>query len=212
MIPFEIKHFQFGLTGVNLCVPDTDFIQKDYEERKISNPEAIFPYWAKLWPASIALCEFIIENPAYLKNKQVLELAAGLSLPSLLASSFATNVIASDYVQDAVDTINLSIAENNITNMQCRLIDWNNIDKYIKTDVLLLSDINYSPNEFDQLFKVINLFIEQQTTIIISTPQRITAKKFMERLIQWKIREKEIAIDDDNGTVYNSIWVLRNCQ
>lgn len=48
-----------------------------------------FPYWSKCWPSAIALSNFIAKNQALIQDKQVLELATGLGLPSLVAARFA---------------------------------------------------------------------------------------------------------------------------
>ena len=107
-IPFYIDSYTFGRTGIKLCVPDANYIQQQYNQNKLKGADAEFPYWAKLWPASIALCEFIAANPNYIKNKTILELAAGLGLPSLLSAFYATGVTASDYLPEAVEFIKQS--------------------------------------------------------------------------------------------------------
>lgn len=208
-IPFHIDTYTFGNHEIKLAVPDADYIQQQYNQNKSNGINAEFPYWAKLWPASIALCEFIAANTQYIQNKTVLELAAGLGLPSLLSAQHASNVIASDYLPDAVEFIKQSADENHLQNIECRLIDWNSIDSSISADVLLLSDINYAPVAFDRLFEVIKSFLSKGTTILLSTPQRLSAKSFLERLSSWCIAEEEREILYNNEKVYTTVWVLK---
>ena len=94
-------------------------------------------------------------------------------------------------------------------NLKCRLIDWNSIDALISADVLLLSDINYAPVAFDQLFEVIKSFLQKGCTILLSTPQRLSAKSFLERLSGWCIAEEEREILYNNEKVYTTVWVLK---
>src|SRR5688572_33367426 len=50
----------------------------------------LFPYTtlfrSQVWPSAIALSEFIVSNQQLVHNKNILELGAGLGLPSLVAS------------------------------------------------------------------------------------------------------------------------------
>ncbi len=208
-IPFHINTYTFGTQKIKLCIPDSDYIQQQFNENKLNGIDTEFPYWAKLWPASVALCEFITANTTYIQNKTVLELAAGLGLPSLLSALYSTHVIASDYLHEAVAFIKQSADINHLQNIQCRLIDWNRIDESITCDVLLLSDINYAPVAFDQLFLVIQNFLQKGATVLLSTPQRLSAKSFLESLSGWRIAEKEMVIQHNNETIYTSVWVLQ---
>lgn len=208
-IPFHIDTYTFGNHEIKLAVPDAAYIQQQYNQKKSEGIDAEFPYWAKLWPASIALCEFIAANTHYIKNKTVLELAAGLGLPSLLSAQHASNVIASDYLPEAVEFIKQSVHENRLQNIQCNIIDWNSIDGSISADVLLLSDINYAPVAFDRLLEVIKFFLQKGSTILLSTPQRLSAKSFLERLSNWRIAEEEIEVLYNNDKVFTTVWVLK---
>ena len=208
-IPFHLETHQFGASTIQLQIPDDGYIQQKYKTEKLNDKATPFPYWARIWPSSIALCEFIAGNPVYIQNKNVLELAAGLGLPSLLSAPFAANVIASDYLPEAVGFIRQSAAVNNFQNIECRLIDWNAIDESITADVLLLSDINYAPAAFEQLFKVVYSFIMKGSTILLSTPQRLSAKSFLEKLLHWRINEKEMVIQCNNEAIYTTVWVLK---
>ena len=73
-------------------------------------------------------------------------LAAGLGLPSLLAARYAYEVHASDHIPEAVELMKRSADLNGILNMKCSLLDWNCLPENIRTDILLLSDINYDPS------------------------------------------------------------------
>lgn len=44
------------------------------------------PYWCRAWPSAVALAELILEQPALVKGKQVLELGCGLGIAGLSAA------------------------------------------------------------------------------------------------------------------------------
>jgi len=121
LLPYHIETFLFGTHTIELIIPDNNELKTRYEQ---NNKEA-FPYWAKVWEAAIALSEFIYEQESLFKDKAVLELAAGLGLVSLVASPFAKQVVCSDYAEDALPYIRLSIQQNQFNNISTALIDWN---------------------------------------------------------------------------------------
>lgn len=142
-----------------------------------------FPFWAKLWPASFALCHFIEDHSDWVTNKKVLELAAGLGLPSLYVSEFAMSVHCSDYNKDAVALISENIKLNGISNMIASKIDWNQLPEDIDSEIILMSDVNYDPDDFDRLFQLIHRLLEKGNTILLSTPQRLVGKAFITALL-----------------------------
>lgn len=208
--PATIQSFSFHNHPLEAFVPDSEWIQQDYLQRKAAGSDPAFPYWAKVWPAAKALCEFMALQPEIVKDLSVLELAAGIGLPSLLAARFAKSVIASDYMEEAVDIIQRSVIHNNCTNVQAQVLDWSALPENVQADVLLLSDINYDPASFDVLYKVLQRFLQKGSTILLSTPQRIAGRAFMERLLPWCFQQEEFKIAQNDEIVYITIWVLVN--
>lgn len=197
--------FSFGPVTVQLWVPDLDQIRDRYNTEQQTAP---FPYWAKLWPSAIALCRFITDHPALMAQKTVLELAAGLGLPGIVASHYASQVTVSDYIPDAVDTMSASVDLNERTNIICRQFDWYDLPPDLSADVLLLSDINYEPDAFETLRKVLLLFLERGSTIILATPQRLMARPFIETLLPFCVQQEEIAVSVQEEQVFISVLVL----
>lgn len=150
-----------------------------------------FPFWAKLWPSAFALTEFMQENPHWIKNRKVLELAAGLGLPSLFASGLAATVICSDYNQEAVECIKDNILLNGIENMEALIINWEQIPEHLDWDLLIMSDVNYNPADFEILLKCMTEFLERGKTILLSTPQRLAGRSFIEQLLPYCVVNEE---------------------
>jgi predicted nicotinamide N-methyase len=207
--PATLQSFPFGEYRVQAYVPDAAALQQWYTIEKEKNGITPFPYWAKVWPASLALCTFIADQPHFIQNKKVLELAAGLGLPSLLSSQLATEVICSDYINEAVETMQTSIEHNKLLNVHSQLLDWNHLPADLKTDILLLSDINYDPEVFESLFQLIEQFIKAGTTILLATPQRIMAKPFIEQLMKYCLLQKEIEVNEKGMKTICSVLVLK---
>lgn len=203
MLSSTIQEFIFDNTTVQLVVPSVDAVQQWYRQQTTETP---FPYWAKVWPAALALSSFLVQNKHLIQHKRVLEIAAGLGLPSLVAAQFASTVSCSDYVQEPLDFVEQSIQHNQLNNISCSILNWNDIPKNILTDVLLLSDINYEPTAFKSLLNMLQQFLQQSTTIILATPQRLMAKPFIEQLLPYCIQQENVVVQETGI----SILVLSN--
>ena len=157
-----------------------------------------FPFWAKLWPSSIALLDVLKAHPHLIQNKHILEIGAGIGLPSLMMAGIAKSVQISDYDKEAVDLLQKNIEHLQIQNAEALQLDWNAIPENIQPDVVLLSDVNYDPAQFDVLIHLIEKFMRQGSTIILSTPQRIMASPFVLKL-ELYIKERYEAFAYENG-------------
>jgi predicted nicotinamide N-methyase len=203
-----LQNFEFGPNHLQVFVPDLTIVKEQYQHLKKEKPSVAFPYWSQVWPAALGLCRFLVKHTHYIQNKKVLELAAGLGLPSLLAARYASEVCASDHIPEAVELMKRSAAHNGILNMKCGLLDWNNLPDSISTDVLLISDINYDPAEFEIVFTVLQKFLKNGTTIILSTPQRLIAKPFIDRLLPFCIKREEVLVENVRQQTIISVMVL----
>jgi methyltransferase-like protein 23 len=192
----QLQHLQRPGYTIDLFVPNAQEVQNIYFQQKQLQAQVPFPHWTKLWPAALAMGDLIYQHPEWVKDKKVLELAAGLGLPSFIAARYATAVCCSDYLDEAVDTMSKTVQHLQLTNVTCELLDWNHLPEDLTVDVLLLSDINYDPEQFEQLYQVLQRFIQQGTIIILTTPQRLMAKPFIEKLLPLCKQQYEMAVDD----------------
>jgi predicted nicotinamide N-methyase len=133
-----------------------------------------------------------------IQNKHVLEIGAGIGLPSLMMAGFTKSIQISDYDKEAVALLQKNIAHLQLQNAKALQLDWNALPENLQPDVLILSDVNYDPTQFDVLISLIDKFIHQGSTIILSTPQRIMASPFVQKLESFIIERHE-ALADENG-------------
>lgn len=193
---------------VSYYAPDLNFVEEKYRSKNLQEAMEPFPYWVKVWPAALGLCNFIIEHPHFIYQKQILELAGGLGLPSLVATRYAKQVCFSDYSPEAVEVVKRSVSFNGFKNIDCKVLDWHHLSLVPYTEVLLLSDVNYEPSEFDTIIKVIESFLQKGTIIILSTPQRLMAIPFIEKIIPWCQNRKEISVLYKEQNVAISVFIL----
>lgn len=186
-----------------MLAPDISAVKKAYAGGNIGS----LPYWAATWPSAIALSIYLQHHPEIISQKRVLELAAGLGLPSLVAAAFAHSVYCTDMSAEAMDIAARSALLNGLTNMQCACINWNNIPQDLEADVLLLSDVNYDPEVFPALLQAMQSFLQRGTVIVLATPQRLMAKPFIEQLLPY-CRSHEIISAALPGELLADISVL----
>jgi predicted nicotinamide N-methyase len=204
-----LQTFRFGEYQFNAFVPEPLALQQTFAKQVETDRLAPAPYWAQVWAAAYALCHFLATEPEYIKDKKLMELAAGLGLPSFLAAQIAGSVICSDISTEAVAIMERSIDQNEYRNCKAMVVDWNNLPTDLSADVILLSDINYEPKEFESLYKVIHQFILKGCTIILSTPQRLMAKPFIERLEKFIIHRITVTITELQPATDCSVFVLK---
>ena len=199
----ELKNFHLNEKIIEIYIPVPSFVQQRYNEGVMP-----FPYWSKVWPAAMAMSNYLLKNPHLIKGKKLLELAAGLGLPSITAAVFAQHVICSDYLPESVAIIQQSVRHNNLKNVDVKILNWYNLPADLNTDILLLSDINYEPEAFKWQHALINSFLDKGTQIVLSTPQRLVGKDFIEPLLPFCKQREDLSVMNEGKEVMVHTFLL----
>lgn len=204
--PLQLCSFSKDL---QLYIPDPASLQSFYSQRLAEDPDSPFPYWAKVWAAGKALASFLLTVPELTAHKIVLEIGAGIGLPSFSIAGRAARLIISDHNPEAVALLNKNIEWLGLDNTSARQIDWNHFPPDLHADTILLSDINYAPEQFESLLKLMKLWMESGTTVVLSTPQRIMGVPFVEALTAYISFQTSCIIEEPGGMTDISILVLQ---
>jgi predicted nicotinamide N-methyase len=207
MLHAELRKFQIGDTLIEIFVPNASEIRKCWEEGWIASP-----YWAQVWPSAIALSRFILSHPWHIKGRSVVELAAGLGLPSLVAAPIASKVYASDQSPDAVSLLLRSAQHLELQNLEAEVLDWRQYTPIPHAEVLLLSDVNYEPTELAPLTSLMYSFLKKGITILLSTPPRLTARDFLAGFLPYCLEKEEYMIDHGGKEVLVTVFVLSSAK
>jgi predicted nicotinamide N-methyase len=195
--------------GPSLFVPIPALIKTTYENLVTSNPTTIFPYWAKIWASAYAMLEFLQEQPLWIQNKMVLEIGAGIGVPSLSIAAQTHKIIISDYAPDAVAVIQKNIEHLKLSNALAVCINWNHIPDNIIADTILLSDTNYEPAAHNNLVSVIDTFINKGSTVILATPNRLASNPFIESVSKYMYHSTYYSINENETTSQIVVMVLK---
>jgi predicted nicotinamide N-methyase len=207
MYPLQLYTFNHGLT---LYAPEPKLIKPTYEKLVAENPATIFPYWAKIWASAHAMSDFLQEEPTYVQNKIVLEIGAGIGLPSLSIAKQAQKIVISDYAPDAVSLIQKNIEHLKLSNTWSERIDWNTISEDLVADTVILSDTNYEPAAHNHLILLINKFINKGSTILLATPNRIASNPFIEKISKYISSTKKYSIPENDAYIDIVVMVLKH--
>jgi predicted nicotinamide N-methyase len=202
LFPTVEQHFLFKSCAIKLSIPEPGAVYQWFSTLKEKEHIAESTYWSRLWPAAIGLCYFMDNNLALIKNKKILELGAGLGLPSLFAGFFTDVVFCTDIHPNAISWAKNAASINGLPHVQHSIADWNKLPhELMDVEVVLLSDGNYNPKDFDQLFQLIHDFLEQGTQVILCTPQRLSAKPFVSSLLPKCQKQEQFEIRLKGNTV-----------
>ncbi len=114
-----------------------------------------FPFWAKLWEASLVLADFVatLEPP-----KRILEIGAGLGVPGLTAAAFGHQVTLTDYDDLPLNLIQRS-AEANGLSVKIVTLDWLNPNDLGQFDIILGAEVVYAGRLFQPLLDIFRRYL-----------------------------------------------------
>jgi len=139
------------------------------------------PFWADLWPASIALARDICLRRS-LAGKRTLELGCGLGLAGIAAAHAGARVTFSDYEPDALlftrFNVFTNLGEAGSASTDVCLLDWRDSSLAGQYDVILGADILYERKVFTALAALFRRMLQPGGYVLLSDPNRSTGKEF----------------------------------
>jgi predicted nicotinamide N-methyase len=144
--------------------------------------DEFLPYWAELWPSGVALAAYV--GGLDLRGRRVLELGAGLGLPSLAAALRGADVLATDWAEDAVALLRANADRNGVP-LRAKVARWDDPAAFgAGWDVVLAADVLYEQRNAEQLLVLLPCLQPQE--ILLAEPGRPFAKDFLAR---WDVDE-----------------------
>ena len=111
-----------------------------------------------------------------MRGRRVLELGAGLGLPSLAAALGGADVLATDWAEDAVSLLRAN-AERNHLRLRAELARWDEPERFgAGWDVVLAADVLYERRNADQLLDLLPRL--EAAEILFAEPGRPFAAAF----------------------------------
>ncbi len=150
------------------------------------------PYWMDLWPSALALARYLIRHKELFFHKSIIEIGAGLALPSIAIAPFCKEITITDYLEDALKYARENCQLNQIRNAKFLHLDWRKMDDDKKYDIVLASDIAYEKRFFGEIPIAINSLLADDGTCYFAEPGRIQSKKFMDEILPGHFHSKHL--------------------
>ena len=148
-----------------------------------------FPFWVKLWEASMMLAHTMGSLPPK-PGSTLLELGAGLAAPGLVAAALGYKVTLSDYEPIILDFQRVSAAASDLKGVDFKIIDWNNPPKMEKFDTIIGAEILFREEFFEPLLSILDTFLTPDGTIYLAHDMR---RKSLNPFLQLAEKDYEIA-------------------
>jgi predicted nicotinamide N-methyase len=159
------------------CILDSEKLLNTISESDFQEDERL-PYWAELWPSSLALAEYLLENRDLFVNKELLELGCGLGLGGMAAHTCGARVLFSDYETLALHFTQRNFHRNFKQLAQVTLLDWRNISLKCCFDIIIAADILYEVRLLLPVFNLLSRILLPGGLAIIAEPNRTVAQEF----------------------------------
>ncbi len=147
--------------------------------------DEFLPYWAELWPAGLVLARAVAGLE--LRGRRVVELGAGLGLPSFAAALRGADVLATDWAARAVELLERNARRNAIA-LRAARVRWDEPESLLAEapfDLELGADLLYEHRNADLLLE---LLPRLGRDVLLADPGRPFVKGFLERAAErWEV-------------------------
>jgi predicted nicotinamide N-methyase len=143
--------------------------------------EEFLPYWAEMWPSSIALARALA--PRSLGGRRVVELGCGLGLPSIVAALAGADVLATDWAPDALGFVARN-AQANGARVRTARVAWSEPGPLLDGapwDLVIASDVLYERRMADELLTLLPRLVDDRGAVWLADPGREPAAGFLRR-------------------------------
>jgi predicted nicotinamide N-methyase len=149
------------------------------EERAFDNEE-LLPYWAEVWPSSLALARSL--GSRSLRGARTLELGCGLGLVSIAAARAGARVLATDWSTEAIRFTTDNAALNDVE-VTAAVVDWSAPDEIVARapwQLVLGSDVLYEKRNVRQMIDLLPRLVHPKGEVWIADPGRETSMEFLD--------------------------------
>ncbi len=185
-------------------VVDPDQFLDDLSREEI-NGALRLPYWAYLWPSSIALARHL-DQMETLESQRVLEIGCGFGLAGIAASLGGGRVMFTDYEKDALLFAQYNALQNRCTEGASFVqMDWNASCFNGRFTRILAADVVYEEKNWKPILALIQKHLAVGGTAIIAEPNRANADGFFDLLTHRGFTSEEFGytalLEEDPSTI-----------
>jgi predicted nicotinamide N-methyase len=145
------------------------------------NRDERLPYWADVWPSSIALARAVRAMNG--SGLSLLELGCGVGLVASAALRAGFDVTASDYYDDSLAFTRLNASQNTSREVNVMHLDWRQLPNAIPAfNVVVGADVLYERAYGPVVARTIATTLAEKGRAFIADPGRVGAPEFFTAL------------------------------
>ncbi len=171
-----------------------------------------FPLWAKIWPASWVLADYLAGKPVDSK-RHFLELGAGVGLVSIIAASFGHRITMSEYNHDALQFARANAVINGYPGLPVVELDWNRPQLSGRFDNIVASEVIYRKEDCRPLVKLLKACLTPDGEVILVGEMRKSSMDFYKEFegeFDIRVQKKALRSDDEKISIYFFRMTLKN--
>ncbi len=161
---FSLEWVPLTIRGKTIQILKPKDIEALLEGEELQNIEK-FPFWARIWEASLILADFLATIPP---KGRVLELGAGLGVAGLVAAAFGHQVVAGDSDELCLEFVRVTAAANGLENIKIEKVDWQEPPPLGQFEMIIGSEIVYSGRHFESLFQIFRQYLAPKGVIYLA--------------------------------------------
>jgi predicted nicotinamide N-methyase len=183
------------------------------DEEEFDQDERL-PYWAELWPSSMALARHVFREE-HLADKRVVEFGCGVGLPSIATLACGADITATDHYEAALDFARYNALVNLGRELRTQNLDWHNprTQGLGYFDLVLVADVLYERRNVAALTALIPTLLNSDGEVLLADPGRKNTPLFLEgmREVGFGLSTEECFVSSGDRTVTVFVHRLRPC-
>jgi predicted nicotinamide N-methyase len=153
----------FGLANWDVFIKNLEEQGEEY----IRN----FPFWVKIWEASIVLADHLIRIGLG-KEKDILEIGAGMGVTGLFLGAFGYKITVTEYEEDALELLRMNVEHNGLNTVTVKKLDWNDPDLTETYDVICGSELIFNVTFMEPIIKLFRKYLRPEGTVFLAHDAR----------------------------------------
>lgn len=177
---FDLMASVVDVNGESLTITRPRDVEALIDEDEFNRDERL-PYWADIWPSSVALARVVLGMKG--EGRALLELGCGLGLASAAAMRAGFDVTASDYYDDALAFARMNGLANAGREPRTMILDWRHLPVAIRAfDVVIAADVLYERPLGALVATAIATTLAEGGRALVADPGRVGSHAFFDAL------------------------------
>ncbi len=138
-----------------------------------------FPFWTKIWEASLVLAHRLAATPP-VAGQRWLELGAGIGVVGIVAAAFQHDITITEYDTHALNFIRANAHLNQCPQGRILRLDWLQPTLTCRFDRIVGSELIYNEKDFPALYTIFKSLLKPNGEILLAVEMRQTNRAFLD--------------------------------